>query len=118
MGAMEALSPALVLYADNPAATRRFYETLGLAFQTERHATGPEHVACDLGGFVLEIYPFKFSAFERGACRHVRLVIPVSDLNAIGRVLTDTVPRVHMLSAGGNLLVNDPDGVTVILFQR
>src|SRR5947208_3160393 len=34
-----------------------FYGLLGLTFVRERHGSGPEHLACQLGSVVLEIYP-------------------------------------------------------------
>lgn len=34
-----------------------FYEAIGLKFDKHSHGTGPEHYACDQGGFVFEIYP-------------------------------------------------------------
>lgn len=34
-----------------------FYTLLGLEFVKEQHGTGPEHLACDLGSVVFEIYP-------------------------------------------------------------
>ncbi|MBI3862163.1 MAG: hypothetical protein HY290_09740 [Planctomycetia bacterium] len=35
----------------------RFYGTLGIQFSRERHGSGPEHLAGNTGGVVLEIYP-------------------------------------------------------------
>ena len=54
---MFGVTPALVLYAKEPAVTRQFYETVGLVFVEERHGDGPVHYACDLHGIALEIYP-------------------------------------------------------------
>ena len=47
----------LVLRAADLAASRRFYEALGLEFVVERHGKGPEHLAASLGEFVFELYP-------------------------------------------------------------
>jgi lactoylglutathione lyase len=118
--AMAALLPALVLYAGNPAVTRRFYEVLGLTFREERHGDGPEHVACDMGGFVLEIYPRLASMFGRGPCRHVRLILPVESVRETVKVLE--AHRVTVMPAitgdGLSARVTDPDGVPVLLLQR
>src|SRR5205085_3796765 len=34
-----------------------FYGLLGLTFVRERHGSGPEHLACQLGSVALELYP-------------------------------------------------------------
>src|SRR5437763_340114 len=47
----------LVLRCKDVAATRRFYEQLGLAFTEEKHGTGPQHCSWSSAGFVLELYP-------------------------------------------------------------
>ena len=57
----------------------RFYEALGLAFRRERHGNGPEHLACDAGGFALEIYPRQNDGDSTAA---VRLGFAVPDVDA------------------------------------
>jgi hypothetical protein len=47
----------LVLRCSNVAASRRFYEAIGLTFREEQHEGGPAHWSCDLDGVVLELYP-------------------------------------------------------------
>jgi len=37
----------------------RFYSVLGLFFTKHRHGSGPEHLTCELGPVVFEIYPRK-----------------------------------------------------------
>lgn len=37
------------------AASRRFYEQLGLALDQERHGSGPEHLSTLIGGTVVEL---------------------------------------------------------------
>lgn len=34
-----------------------FYRTLGLTFTRHRHGAGPEHLSCELGPLVFEVYP-------------------------------------------------------------
>lgn len=36
-----------------------FYRVLGMSFQKHRHGSGPEHLTCELGPVVFEIYPRK-----------------------------------------------------------
>jgi lactoylglutathione lyase len=47
----------VVLRSTDLDRAARFYGLLGLAFVRERHGSGPEHLACQLGTAVLEIYP-------------------------------------------------------------
>ena len=47
----------LVLRCANVETTRRFYESLGLVFEREKHGSGPEHYSVVLDGTVLELYP-------------------------------------------------------------
>jgi catechol 2,3-dioxygenase-like lactoylglutathione lyase family enzyme len=54
------MSPALnliVLRSADLTKARRFYEAIGLRFDTEKHGKGPEHLAAQVNGCVLEIYP-------------------------------------------------------------
>jgi hypothetical protein len=34
-----------------------FYRALGLSFESQKHGSGPEHDAANLGGVVVELYP-------------------------------------------------------------
>lgn len=117
---MDALSPALVLYAADPAATRRFYEVLGLVFRDERHGNGPAHHACDLGGSVLEVYPKLASMGERGVCRHVRLVFTVDDVMQMWFALRGAGVVADMAETSDGPIVRalDPDGIQIMLLQR
>lgn len=47
----------LVIRSRDLDRAARFYEALGLTFQRHAHGRGPEHLACELDGFVFEIYP-------------------------------------------------------------
>ncbi len=46
-----------VISSSEPQEVKQFFESLGLVFQAEKHGDGPEHVACERNGVVLEIYP-------------------------------------------------------------
>lgn len=54
----------LVLRARDIETTADFYRALGLEFTSEQHGSGPLHLACERGGFVLEIYPLKADQSE------------------------------------------------------
>jgi catechol 2,3-dioxygenase-like lactoylglutathione lyase family enzyme len=95
----------LVLRCSDLAASRAFYEALGLEFRDEKHGTGPEHFSCRVGALVLELYPVSD---------------PPSSLERLGfRVLdVESVTKAAVL-AGGRLerpgVLLDPDGRKVEL---
>jgi catechol 2,3-dioxygenase-like lactoylglutathione lyase family enzyme len=106
--------PALtlvVLRSADLAATRRFYEALGLTFTTEQHGTGPLHHACVLGETVLEIYPRNE---ESAPDRHddTRLGLRVADLEAAVAAVVAAGGTVHRRpsAASHRAIVGDPDG--------
>lgn len=48
----------LVIYASDPAASARWYESaLGLRFQREHHGGGPVHYSTEIDGTVVELFP-------------------------------------------------------------
>lgn len=69
----------VVLRCADLALSQRFYEALlGVAFAPERHG-GVDHLAVDLGGVVLELYPLGVG----GAPSRVRVEFGVDDLTAV-----------------------------------
>lgn len=68
----------LVLKAREPKRLASFYEQLGLSFCSERHGAGSEHMACDTGSGVIEIYPLRE---ETSNTRAVRLGFTVTSLS-------------------------------------
>ncbi len=107
----------LVLRCIDIEATRAFYERLGLRFERERHANGPEHLACADGEVTLELYP------ARGPTDR--------DVGRIGLAVDSIEQSVAAVLAGGARLrsaprhtehglraeVEDPDGRAVELEQ-
>lgn len=105
----------LVLPCHNLAATRRFYELLGLTFAEEKHGDGPTHFSVDVAGVVIELYPRRGEDRE-AVPRRLGLAVPdpagtVAALRAAGfePLLSVSVP-----SAERHCLL-DPDGRTVEL---
>lgn len=47
----------LVIRTQNPEALKSQYELLGMIFEYHKHDQGPYHYACEMKGFVFEIYP-------------------------------------------------------------
>ncbi len=85
----------LVIYAQDMAASERFYAALGLRFASEQHGRGPEHRAAELGDLVLEIYP----ASEHTPATSARL----------GFVVDNMQDRVAALVAAGGQIVKPPE---------
>ena len=109
----------VVLYSADLERSARFYEVLGLTFVREQHGSGPEHLACSLGGVVLEFYPQAVSASEGPRVRIGFEVPSVADtVKAVqdngGRVLTS--PRESPW--GMRAVIVDPDGHRVELIER
>ncbi len=88
-----------------------FYRTLGLSFVKERHGSGPEHYACEIGTTVFEIYP---SGPELPAPSAVRLGFRVPSLDDLLAELR--AQEIEIVSApkntpwGRRAVVVDPDG--------
>ena len=107
----------LVLFSPEIEATRSFYERLGLKFVRERHGTGPEHFACDVDGFVLEIYPQRDDQ-PSGTVRLGFSVDSVDDIDADLRldgvsIISEPADRPW----GRSMIVADPDGNRVHLTE-
>lgn len=108
----------VVLRVADLAAAAKFYELFGLTFTAEKHGRGPEHLAAESQGVVLELYP-------RGSSRStsdVRLGFQVANLNDIvaavpacgGVVLS--APETGFQNLGA--VVADPDGHRIELVER
>lgn len=119
---MPRMTPAIIFYALDTAATRRFYETLGLAFVEEKHGEGPTHYACDFLGLVLEIYPLRDGVSVK-PCDVVGVAFPIDDfektlasLKASG--LKPGAVSVYIEARGLRAVsVRDPDGRLVRLLE-
>ena len=101
----------LVLRAANVAKTRGFYACIGLDLQLEQHGTGPEHYACEMADFVLEIYPSR--ATETGHAEEmlgfeVASIDPILERLAAMGILPLRPPVMN--AQGLRVLVADPDG--------
>lgn len=108
---MSALLNLIVIRTRDLQEARRFYEALGLSFTEECHGRGPEHLACDLGGLVLEIYP------RRGTddTSAVRLGFTVASLRGTLEALERQGVGVPSARDERSVVVHDPDGHTVEL---
>ena len=108
----------LVLRARDPKALADFYGSLGLAFQQERHGTGPEHLSCETSGALLEIYPCHD---DSNSTRALRLGFTVSDLDARCLAVAASNGRLvrepHPTPWGRRATIEDPEGHTIDLLE-
>jgi predicted enzyme related to lactoylglutathione lyase len=94
-----------------------FYGALGIEFSRERHRSGPEHLACQLGAVVLEIYP-RDGTTEDSPARIGFEVVSVADALAAVRSTGGVVIAPPKESPWGlRAVVADPDGHRVELLE-
>ena len=110
-------APALVLYCADMDLTRSFYSALGLSFARERHGGGPEHHACDLGAFVIELYPSDGRDRGPGPQRLVFSISRLDDALTEWRSLGLRCAGPKRSAYGRTALVADPDGREVLLIE-
>jgi lactoylglutathione lyase len=101
----------IVLRCRDLAASKRFYEALGLSFVAERHGGGPDHWSCVVGDLVFELYPA-----GQGAATATRLGFRVRDVASAAQaaVRAGGGPSARGQRAG-RAVVLDPDGNAVEL---
>jgi lactoylglutathione lyase len=108
----------VVLRAADLDRAARFYDLLGVKFLREQHGSGPEHLACSLGGIVLEIYPQTGVSHEPS----VRIGFDVPSVATAVQVVRDnggvivTPPKESPW--GLRAVVADPEGHRVELIER
>ena len=114
---------ALILFANRLSETVSFYQALGLPLEEEDHEGGPLHFACDLG-------PIHFAVFEgtsgtpppfrAGGGVMPGLAVPSLDraFETVQALGANIVQPPTDYPWGPRMLVEDPDGRTVEIFQR
>lgn len=109
----------VVIRARDARGLARFYSLLGLEFAEEKHGAGPAHFACDLGGFLFEIYPRSDSQPDTSA---TRVGFQVSSLSASMKAMALTGTRVlrqpESTKWGRRAVIVDPEGHRVELLER
>jgi lactoylglutathione lyase len=100
----------IVLRSPDMERTARFYELLGIHFERERHGSGPEHLAGQVGSTVLEIYPQADGSDSVG----VRLGFGVPSVDAVVAAVSEAGENVVSTPQsspwGYRAVVADPDG--------
>ena len=98
--------------------SRLFYERLGLDFVRHRHGAGAEHLACEKGALVFELYPRRSENDDTTAVRlgfRVRALAElIADLERVGVPLLSPFAESPW---GRRAVVADPDGHTVELIE-
>jgi len=96
----------VVLRCSDLAASRCFYEAVGLSFTAEQHGSGPKHLSSTIGGTVLELYP----ASDCGPTV-ARLGFCVLDVEASVRAAVGAGGRLRgsREKGGGRAVLLDPD---------
>lgn len=103
----------LVLRCLDVDVTRSFYEHIGVEFTREKHGSGPEHYATQLGSILIELYP---ATGSRQPEVGLRIGLAVDDANATAKMLEAAgyTPR----GAKNETSLVDPDGRVVTLVSR
>lgn len=105
----------VVLYVTDLDRSVRFYTSLGLVFEAEKHGRGPAHYASVTdSGLVLELYP----AGEREPTR-TRLGFAVDDTDVVldALIKAGVIEPQRRVSGAVNVVVRDPDGNAVSLME-
>lgn len=114
---MQAELNLLVLRCRDLAECRAFYEVLGLAFVEHAHGSGPMHFACEIDGFVFELYP---AAAASGADQ-TGVGFSVEKLDAVRDCfvrLGFSPAEIKQTEWGVSFVVRDPDGRRVEIKQQ
>lgn len=111
-----ALNLVVIRSADLERAAR-FYGSLGVRLSRERHGSGPEHLAAQVGATVFEVYPLA----QGGSTIGVRLgflVQSVTDAAAAALAVGGVVVTPARSSPWGfRAVVTDPDGHRIELVE-
>jgi catechol 2,3-dioxygenase-like lactoylglutathione lyase family enzyme len=95
-----------------------FYRGLGLSFQKHRHGSGPEHLTCELGAVVFEIYPRKAESDSNSSTR-IGFRVPSVDaaIEALRQIGVTVVSPPTDSPWGRRAVVDDFDGHRVELTE-
>jgi predicted enzyme related to lactoylglutathione lyase len=104
----------VVMRAQDTIGLSRFYRSLGLPFEKEKHGSGPEHYSCSTGEVLIEIYPL-----VSGDAGTTGLHLGFS-VDSLERTLAIAVAEGATMVSGPKLtqwgrraVIKDPEGHTV-----
>lgn len=109
----------VVLRCSDLERAAAFYECLGLSFVKHQHGSGPEHLSCELGQTVFELYPAASDGTTSSNARvgfevdAVAAAIQLAEANHPNCIVSPAKPSPWGLRA----VLSDPDGHRVELVQ-
>ncbi len=110
----------LVLKTRQVEKMRAFYGALGIDLAEEQHEKGPLHFAGRIGDVVLELYPLPDDGMSADSSTRLgftvmQLAVALERLQALG-ILSPGKPQAT--EWGNRVVVRDPDGRAVELYER
>jgi predicted enzyme related to lactoylglutathione lyase len=114
---METTLNLVVIRAADLERSQRFYEALGLRFSRERHGSGPEHLAAELGGMVFEIYPRGSGPATVGVRLGFQVASVETAISAVQQLGAEVATPPAAGPWGWRAVVIDPDGLRVEVSQ-
>ena len=114
---------ALILFANRLSETVAFYRALGVPLVEENHEDGPLHFACELGPVHLAFFEGtrgETPQYRAGGTTMPGLAVPSLDdaWEAMQNLGATIVQPPTDYPWGPRILVEDPDGRTVEVFER
>jgi predicted enzyme related to lactoylglutathione lyase len=107
----------IVLRSSDLDRADRFYRLLGINFVHERHGTGPEHLACELGSVVLEIYPVQAGATTTALRLGFQVVSMAAALAGVCEAGAQLLVPPKESPWGLRAVIRDPDGHRIELTE-
>jgi len=100
----------VVIYSADIDAAHRFYSALGLVLNREKHGTGPEHYAAEVGQTVFEIYPVSSPCPPDAVRLGFRVVSVDETLSKLRQMNVEIISAPQESVWGRRAVVKDPDG--------
>jgi len=100
----------VVIYSAQIDAAHRFYSALGLVLNREKHGTGPEHYAAEVGATVFEIYPASSPCPPDAVRLGFRVASVDETLSKLGQMGVEIVAGPQESKWGRRAVLKDPDG--------
>ena len=114
---------ALILFANRLSETVSFDQAVGIPLEEEDHEDGPEYFACELGSVHFAVFegsagaapPFRVAGGVMPGLATPSLQRVLETVQALGATVIEPPTEYPW---GPRMLVEDPDGRTVGIFER
>jgi predicted enzyme related to lactoylglutathione lyase len=110
----------IVVRTPDAKSLAAFYGLFGLSFQYHQHGNSPFHYSTEIGGIILEIYPFTKS--QKEADKNLRLGFSLYDFEKTIQLLKDNAvvfaAEPKQTDFGFMAIVVDSDGRKVELYRK